>query len=39
MRGFPSDLTLTATSLSVLEALETALANRPTRMSRTVTHG
>ena len=29
MRGFPSDLTLTATSLSVLEALETALANRP----------
>ncbi|MGD0429904.1 MAG: thiamine pyrophosphate-requiring protein [Acetobacteraceae bacterium] len=30
MRGFPSDLTLTATCLSVLEALETALANRPT---------
>ncbi len=30
MRGFPSDLTLTATSLSVLEALETALAGRPT---------
>jgi acetolactate synthase-1/2/3 large subunit len=29
MRGFPSDLTLTATSLSVLEALETALASRP----------
>jgi acetolactate synthase-1/2/3 large subunit len=29
MRGFPSDLTLTATSLSVLEALERALANRP----------
>lgn len=30
MRGFPSDLTLTATSLSVLEALETALASRAT---------
>ena len=30
MRGFPSDLTITATSLSVLEALETALANRTT---------
>jgi len=30
MRGFPSDLTLTATSLSVLEALETALASRST---------
>jgi len=29
MRGFPSDLTITATCLSVLEALETALANRP----------
>jgi acetolactate synthase-1/2/3 large subunit len=29
MRGFPSDLTITATSLSVLEALEAALANRP----------
>jgi acetolactate synthase-1/2/3 large subunit len=28
MRGFPSDLTITATSLSVLEALETALASR-----------
>jgi acetolactate synthase-1/2/3 large subunit len=28
MRGFPSDLTITATSLSVLEALETALAAR-----------
>ena len=28
MRGFPSDLTLTATSLSVLEALEPALAGR-----------
>ncbi|MSO99983.1 MAG: thiamine pyrophosphate-requiring protein [Acetobacteraceae bacterium] len=28
MRGFPSDLTLTATSLSVLEALETALDGR-----------
>jgi acetolactate synthase I/II/III large subunit len=30
MRGFPSDLTLTATSLSVLEALESALADRAT---------
>jgi acetolactate synthase I/II/III large subunit len=28
MRGFPSDLTLTATCLSVLEALEAALPNR-----------
>jgi acetolactate synthase-1/2/3 large subunit len=28
MRGFPSDLTITATSLSVLEALETALTSR-----------
>jgi len=28
MRGFPSDLTLTATSLSVLEALEVALSGR-----------
>jgi acetolactate synthase-1/2/3 large subunit len=28
MRGFPSDLTITATSLSVLEALETALSSR-----------
>jgi acetolactate synthase-1/2/3 large subunit len=28
MRSFPSDLTITATSLSVLEALETALASR-----------
>jgi acetolactate synthase I/II/III large subunit len=28
MRGFPSDLTMTATSLSVLEALEAALADR-----------
>ena len=28
MRGFPSDLTMTATSLSVLEALEPALAGR-----------
>ena len=28
MRSFPSDLTLTATCLSVLEALETALAKR-----------
>jgi len=30
MRGFPSDLTIRATSLSVLEALETALAARAT---------
>ena len=30
MRGFPSDLTLTATSLSVLEALESTLATRET---------
>ena len=30
MRGFPSDLTLTATCLSVLTALETALSTRPT---------
>ncbi len=30
MRGFPSDLTLTATSLSVLEALESTLAMRAT---------
>ncbi len=30
MRGFPSDLTITATNLSVLEALETALASRTT---------
>ncbi len=30
MRGFPSDLTITATNLSVLEALEGALATRPT---------
>ncbi len=30
MRGFPSDLTITATSLSVLEALETALGTRET---------
>ncbi len=30
MRSFPSDLTMTATSLSVLEALETALATRST---------
>ncbi len=30
MRGFPSDLTITATSLSVLQALETALTSRPT---------
>ncbi|HEY0422134.1 MAG TPA: thiamine pyrophosphate-requiring protein [Rhodopila sp.] len=29
MRGFPSDLTLTATCLSVLEALEAALPGRP----------
>jgi acetolactate synthase-1/2/3 large subunit len=28
MRGFPSDLTIAATSLSVLEALESALAGR-----------
>jgi acetolactate synthase-1/2/3 large subunit len=28
MRGFPSDLTMTATSLSVLEALESTLAGR-----------
>jgi acetolactate synthase-1/2/3 large subunit len=28
MRGFPSDLTITATSLSVLEALETAMQGR-----------
>jgi acetolactate synthase-1/2/3 large subunit len=28
MRGFPSDLTITATSLAVMEALETALAAR-----------
>jgi len=28
MRGFPSDLTMTATSLSVLNALETVLAGR-----------
>ncbi len=28
MRGFPSDLTITATSLSVLEALEAALGSR-----------
>jgi len=31
MRSFPSDLTLTATCLSVLEALEVALAKRMTR--------
>ncbi len=30
MRGFPSDLTLTATSLSVLEGLEVALSTRAT---------
>ena len=30
MRGFPSDLTLTATCLSVLRGLETALAGRET---------
>jgi acetolactate synthase-1/2/3 large subunit len=30
MRGFPSDLSITATCLSVLEALETALASRAT---------
>ena len=30
MRSFPSDLTITATCLSVLEALETALAKQPT---------
>jgi acetolactate synthase-1/2/3 large subunit len=30
MRSFPSDMTLTATCLSVLEALETALAKRAT---------
>jgi acetolactate synthase-1/2/3 large subunit len=30
MRSFPSDLTLTATCLSVLEALETALSQRST---------
>ncbi len=30
MRGFPSDLTITATNLSVLEALEGALATRTT---------
>ncbi len=30
MRGFPSDLTINATCLSVLEALEAALANRAT---------
>jgi acetolactate synthase I/II/III large subunit len=30
MRGFPSDLTMTATCLSVLEALEAALASRAT---------
>jgi acetolactate synthase I/II/III large subunit len=30
MRSFPSDLTITATCLSVLEAVETALADRPT---------
>lgn len=30
MRSFPSDLTLTATCLSVLEALESALASRAT---------
>jgi acetolactate synthase-1/2/3 large subunit len=29
MRSFPSDLTLTATCLSVLEALEAALSDRP----------
>jgi acetolactate synthase-1/2/3 large subunit len=29
MRGFPSDLTITATCLSVLEALEVALAAKP----------
>jgi acetolactate synthase-1/2/3 large subunit len=29
MRGFPSDLTITASALSVLEALEQALAGRP----------
>ncbi len=29
MRGFPSDLTIAATSLSVLEALESALEGRP----------
>ena len=32
MRGFPSDLTITATALSVLEALEQALAGRTGRM-------
>ncbi|HEX2942803.1 MAG TPA: thiamine pyrophosphate-requiring protein [Rhodopila sp.] len=31
MRSFPSDLTITATCLSVLEALETALAQRSTQ--------
>jgi acetolactate synthase I/II/III large subunit len=31
MRGFPSDLTITATCLSVLEALERALAGRDVR--------
>lgn len=31
MRGFPSDLTITATCLSVLEALEAALGSRATR--------
>jgi acetolactate synthase-1/2/3 large subunit len=30
MRGFPSDLTITATCLSVLEGLEAALSNRAT---------
>jgi acetolactate synthase-1/2/3 large subunit len=30
MRGFPSDLTITATSLSVIEALEDALGGRAT---------
>ena len=30
MRGFPSDLTITATSLSVLEALEAALSSHAT---------
>jgi acetolactate synthase-1/2/3 large subunit len=30
MRGFPSDLTITATCLSVLEALEAALSSRAT---------
>ena len=37
MRGFPSDLTITATALSVLEALEQALQRPHRRVRRTAT--